>query len=122
MTRAKRCADRRASDKNHSRPRWPESPRRDVSSLSLSPSALNPVIPSCRISDQQKPDGSTRCADSVAAPRSGGLGRGGGTLCWGGNCGQLREASARSEAGLGRVAPQDVRSRCPLCQGSCRLG
>jgi len=53
-------------------------------------------------------------APSRAAPRSGGLGRGGGTLCRGGNCGQLREASARSEAGLGRVAPQDVRNRSLL--------
>jgi hypothetical protein len=46
-----------------------------------------------------------------SAPRSGSLGRGGGTLCRGGNCGQLREASARSEVGRGRVAAQDVRSR-----------
>ena len=57
--------------------------------------------------------GPTERQDRIA-PRSGGLGRGGGTLCRGGNCGQLREASARSEAGLGRVAPQDVRNRSLL--------
>ena len=48
---------------------------------------------------------------AISGPRSGSVGRGGGTLCRGGNCGQLREASARSEVGLGRVAAQDVRSR-----------
>jgi hypothetical protein len=51
---------------------------------------------------------------AISGPRSGSLGRGGGTLCRGGNCGQLREASARSEVGLGRVAAQDVRRRCLL--------